>query len=78
MMQTVLTKEQTILPSGCGRDAKMRMSSLMEVYRIGETIDGVFYDEIIAEINNDGSYSEYDNTAELANIINKEGDISEK
>lgn len=32
MMQTVLTKEQTILPSGCGRDAKMRMSSLMDVF----------------------------------------------
>ena len=40
-----------------------------DVYNIGETIDGVYYNDILTNLQEDGSYSEYDQSDEVGDII---------
>ncbi|MER1999704.1 MAG: hypothetical protein ABS882_08010 [Lysinibacillus sp.] len=40
-----------------------------DVYVLGDTMDGVYYDDIIASINEHGSYSEFENTEEFGDLI---------
>ena len=53
-----------------------------DVYHIGETIDGVYYDEVINELQEGGSFSEFDPNEEVGDVIssyvplkNAEGEI---
>jgi len=40
-----------------------------EVYDIGETIDGVYYKEVLVKLQEEGSYSEYDQIENQGDII---------
>ena len=53
-----------------------------EVYALGETMDGVFYEDIFASFKKSGSYSEYENSEEFGELIssyvplkNSEGEV---
>ena len=40
-----------------------------EVYHFGETIDGVYYNDILIKLKEDGSFSEYDQSGDYGDII---------
>ena len=40
-----------------------------DVYALGDTMDGVFYEEVLASIAKNGSYSEYESTEEFGDLI---------
>lgn len=40
-----------------------------DVYALGDTMDGVFYDDVMASMEQIGSYSEYESTEEFGDLI---------